>query len=97
MKAYVYILKCADGSYYTGTARDLESRVSQHMQGFGSRYTSHRLPVELVYAFECDSYGEALMHERQIKGWRREKKEAIIRGDYEALVELSRSKGKPGV
>jgi putative endonuclease len=92
MKAYVYILKCSDGSYYTGTARNLDLRISQHMQGFGSRYTSSRMPVEPVYVYECDSYGEALTHERQIKGWSRRKKEAIIRGDYQSLVELSKNK-----
>ncbi len=94
MKAYVYILKCSDGSYYTGTARNLELRISQHMQGFGSRYASSRLPVELVYAYECDSYGEALTHERQIKGWSQRKKEAMIRGDYSALVQLSKNRQK---
>jgi predicted GIY-YIG superfamily endonuclease len=92
MAAWVYILRCADGSYYTGSTTNLEWRVSQHMTGRGSRYTSPRLPVTLVYAFESNSIVEAKNHERQIKGWSRAKKEALIRGDYKALIALSKSK-----
>jgi len=92
MSAWVYILKCADGSYYTGSTTNLEWRISQHMTGKGSKYTSSRLPVTLVYAFESSSIVESKNHEHQIKGWSRKKKEALIRGDYQALVELSKSK-----
>jgi len=92
MSAWVYILKCADGSYYTGSTTNLEWRISQHMTGKGSKYTSSRLPVTLVYAFESNSIVESKNHEHQIKGWSRAKKEALIRGDYQDLVELSKSK-----
>jgi predicted GIY-YIG superfamily endonuclease len=92
MAAWVYILKCADGSYYTGSTTNLEWRISQHIQGGGSIYTKSRLPVKLVYAFESESIVEAKKHEHQIKGWSHAKKEALIRGDYSALVNLSKSK-----
>ena len=92
MKYWVYILKCADGSYYTGSTRNLEDRVRQHLLGSVSSYTKSRLPVELVYAESCDLPRQAMAWERQIKGWSRAKKEALIRGDFDALVELSKSK-----
>ena len=86
---FVYILKCSDGSYYTGHTDNLEARVSAHRQGLCSGYTSKRLPVEVVYADVCGSRAEALMNERRIKGWTRAKKEAFIRGDVDELVRLS--------
>ena len=92
MKAWLYILKCADGSYYTGSTSDLSRRLTQHQTGEGSVYTRSRLPVELVYAQEFPSEHEAFLRERQAKGWSRAKKEAIIRGDFDALVELSKSR-----
>ena len=91
MKAWLYILKCADGSYYTGSTNNLPIRVAQHQTGEGSAYTRHRLPVELVYAHECQSEHEAFLREWQVKGWSRAKKEALMRSDFEALVELSKS------
>ena len=93
MEYWVYILKCADGSYYTGSTRNLDTRVSQHMLGSANSYTKSRLPVELVYAESCDSPRQAMAWEKQIKGWSRAKKEALIRGDFDALVELSKPKG----
>jgi putative endonuclease len=92
MKAWLYILKCADGSYYTGSTNNLPLRVTQHQTGEGSAYTRRRLPVELVYAQEFSSEHEAFLRERQVKGWSRAKKEALIRDDFEALVELSKSR-----
>lgn len=92
MHAWVYILKCSDGSYYTGSTINLERRISQHMQGGGCKYTKSRLPVILVYAFESNSIVEAKNQELQIKGWSRKKKEALICGDYQALVKFSKSK-----
>jgi predicted GIY-YIG superfamily endonuclease len=65
------------------------------MLGTVSSYTSSRLPVELVYAEECESPAQAKAWEKQIKGWSRAKKEALMRGDFDALVELSKSKKEP--
>jgi len=90
VEAWLYILKCADGSYYTGSTNNLALRVAQHQAGEGSAYTRRRLPVELAYSQEFSSEHEAFLRERQVKGWSRAKKEALIRGDFEALVRLSR-------
>jgi putative endonuclease len=92
MKAWLYVLKCADGSYYTGLTNNLPLRLAQHEAGEGSGYTRCRLPVELVYVQEFQSRHEAFLRERQVKGWSRAKKEALIRGDFEDLVELSKSR-----
>ena len=91
MTAWLYILKCADGSYYTGSTGNLELRLAQHQAGEGGVYTARRLPVELVYSCEFQTEHEAFSRERQIKGWSHNKKEALIRGDFEALIELSKS------
>lgn len=95
MKAWLYILRCAGGSYYTGSTNNLDLRLAQHRAGEGSVYTRCRLPVELVSAQEFPSEHEAFLRERQVKGWSRAKKEALIRGDFEALVDLSRSRSSP--
>ena len=95
MKAWLYILKCADGSYYTGSTNNLPLRISQHQAGEGGAYTRGRLPVELIYSQEFPSKHEAFILERQVKGWSRAKKEALVRGDFEALVELSKSRSSP--
>ena len=80
---FVYILKCADGSYYTGSTGDLETRITQHQTGyFEKSYTSSRLPVELLWYQEFPTMHDAFMSERQIKGWTRAKQEALIRGDF---------------
>lgn len=89
---WLYILLCSDGSYYVGTSRaeDLDTRVSQHNQGTFGGYTARRRPVTLVYSAHFDRIDEAIASERQIKGWARVKKEALIRGDFEALPGLSK-------
>jgi predicted GIY-YIG superfamily endonuclease len=92
MSFYVYILKCADGSYYTGHTENLESRLAAHQKGEIPGYTEPRRPVNLVFAEELSSREEALARERQIKGWSRTKKEALIRSDWERLVELSKAR-----
>ena len=99
MKAWLYILKCSDGSYYTGSTNNLSLRLGQHQAGEGSAYTRRRLPVEPVFIQEFPSEHEAFLRERQVKGWSRAKKAALIRGDFEALVELSKSRSSsdPGV
>jgi putative endonuclease len=91
---WFYILRCADGSYYTGTSRsdDLETRVNQHNQGTFGGYTAKRRPVTLVYSAQFGSIVDAIAYERQVKGWSRAKKEALIRGDFDALQNLSKSR-----
>jgi putative endonuclease len=94
MSAILYILCCSDSSYYVGTTRDsLERRVSEHQTGTYDGYTAHRRPVKLVFHQAFGRIEDAVAAERQIKGWRRDKKEALIRGDYPALPLLdSRAK-----
>jgi putative endonuclease len=93
MKAFwVYILECVDKSYYTGHTDDLEKRLYEHEQNFFKCYTSKRLPVRLVYSCEFETREDALARERQIKGWSRRKKEALIAGDWSNLVAYSKSK-----
>ncbi len=85
---YVYILRCADGSLYVGLANDLESRVSKHNDGSACAFTSRRRPVTLVYSEALTAPVAALKRERQIKRWRRAKKEALIAGDLALLKRL---------
>ena len=85
MKGYLYILKCSDGSYYTGNTKDLGKRMAQHESGAGSKYTSTRLPVELVYVCEFPRIDEAYEREKQIHGWSRIKKEALIEERFKDL------------
>jgi predicted GIY-YIG superfamily endonuclease len=86
----VYILLCSDGSYYTGSAADVEKRVWQHQEGISKEaYTYTRRPVKLVWCSEeVDRYSDALRFERQIKGWSRAKKEALIRNDFDAIHQI---------
>jgi len=98
---WFYILRCADESYYTGTSRqeDLDTRVSQHNQGLFGGYTAKRRPVVLVYSAYFERITEAIAYERQIKGWSRAKKEALIKGDFDKLPRLSARSGhrhRPG-
>ena len=90
MKNYwVYILKCADGSYYTGVINNLERRVFEHNAGASCSYTKSRRPVKLVFSEVFGNILDAIAAEKQIKGWRRSKKEALINGDWDKIVELS--------
>ena len=89
--AHLYILRCADGSYYCGTARQgLELRVAEHNAGAFDGYTATRRPVTLAYSQWFERITDAIAAERQVKGWTRAKKEALIRGDFEALRMLSK-------
>jgi putative endonuclease len=89
--AWLYILRCADGSYYTGTTRaTLEHRLAEHNSGHYDGYTTNRLPVTLVYSQWFDRIADAIAAERQVKGWSRAKKEALIRDDFDALKDLAR-------
>ncbi|MDK4738756.1 GIY-YIG nuclease family protein [Rhizobium sp. LEGMi198b] len=91
MEATVYILRCSDGSYYTGlTKQEIEARVWGHNAGIYDGYTAKRRPVELVFHEVYDRIIDAIARERQIKGWSRRKKEALIALNYEALPALSR-------
>lgn len=95
MKNYfVYILECLDKSYYTGVTINLEKRLAEHQSGTINGYTSTRLPVRLIYSANFSDINEAIRFEKQVKGWSRKKKEAFIRGDFDALVQLSKSKIK---
>jgi len=85
----MYILHCSDGSYYTGSTRDLELRLEQHMLGQGANYTRKRLPVKLLYFEEYQRIDEAYYREKQVQGWNRKKKEALIDGKPELLPELA--------
>ena len=89
---FVYLLRCADGSYYAGHTDELERRVAQHQAGEIAGYTHERRPVELVWSQETASRDEALSAEQRIKGWGRAKKEALIAGDWERVKELGRSR-----
>ncbi|MCX6833084.1 MAG: GIY-YIG nuclease family protein [candidate division Zixibacteria bacterium] len=92
MAFWVYILRCADGSYYTGHTDNLERRIGQHTTGaIVSCYTFKRRPLELVFSQEFTTREEAKAAERQIKGWSRKKKEAMMRGDWAEVSRLAKS------
>ncbi len=94
--AWVYILRCADGSYYTGLTKQAEpeAREWEHNEGtYEDSYTSTRRPVKLVYAENFELVVDAIAAERRIKGWSRRKKEALMAGDWQKLVALSKRRG----
>ena len=91
MSAHLYILLCSDGSTYVGTTRaGLEQRIAEHNAGTYGGYTRSRRPVSLVFSQAFDRISDAVAAERQVKGWSRKKKEALIRGDFDALRALSK-------
>jgi putative endonuclease len=85
----MYILECADGSYYTGSTIDLERRLWQHQNGLGANHTARRLPVTLVYCEWFDRVSDAFYREKQVQRWTRRRKEALIAGDSNGLHELA--------
>ncbi|HEX3140139.1 MAG TPA: GIY-YIG nuclease family protein [Rhizobacter sp.] len=85
MSFFTYMLRCADDSYYVGHTDDLDQRIAQHHAGEYPGYTRQRRPVTLVWSQDFSSRDEAFAAERQIKGWARAKKEALIRSDWKAL------------
>ncbi|MEK7793512.1 MAG: GIY-YIG nuclease family protein [Candidatus Hydrogenedentota bacterium] len=94
---WVYILRCADGSYYTGHTDDLPKRMVEHESGaIRTCYTYKRRPLQLVFSQEFPTRDAALAAERQIKGWSRKKKEALIRGDWAEVSRLARPKSGRG-
>ena len=90
-KGYVYILKCFDDTYYTGSTIDLEKRLEQHQNGHGANYTKKRLPIKLVYFEEYDRIDLAFNREKQIQGWSCNKKEALILENHKDLPRLSKN------
>ena len=93
--SYVYILKCSDGTHYTGITSNLEKRVLEHSTGkHNNGYTFSRRPVVLVFYAEFTDITLAIQREKQIKNWSRAKKEALIRGDYGALPNLAKKNFK---
>jgi len=92
MSFWVYILRCADGSYYTGHTDNLEQRIGEHTIGaIPSCYTFKRRPLQLVFSQDFPTREEALSSEQQIKGWSRKKKEAMLRGDWAEVSRLAKS------
>ncbi|GAA1749617.1 GIY-YIG nuclease family protein [Agromyces humatus] len=87
--AHMYILRCSDASYYVGSTRHLERRLEQHAAGAVRSYTSTRLPVELVYVEEYGRIDDAYAREKQVQGWSRRKREALISGETAKLARLS--------
>jgi predicted GIY-YIG superfamily endonuclease len=92
MSFWVYIIRCSDGTYYTGHTDDLETRIAQHQQGKIKGYSSKRLPVELVFCDDFPTRDEAFFRERQIKGWTHRKKQALIANNWTKRKEYSQSR-----
>lgn len=89
VSCFVYILKCADDSCYVGHTTNLEARLKSHSEGQVCGYTAARLPVIMVYTREFETRDEAFWFERQIKGWSRRKKEALIQNKIDTLKEFA--------
>ncbi len=94
MAFWVYILKCSDGSYYVGHTDSLEERLQKHQTGELGGYTGKRRPIQLVYSESFPTREEAFAAERQLKGWSRQKKEALIRGNWVELRRLARGRSR---
>ena len=92
---FVYVLRCSDNSYYIGHTDDLERRIQSHMDATFGGYTSTKRPVFLVFSCEFTTRDEAIERERQLKGWSRAKKEALILNDWETIKKLARSQSRP--
>ena len=92
MTGFMYILRCADDSYYVGSTRDYVARLKQHNAGKGAAYTRRRRPVELVYCLPCESIDEAFWFEKRVQGWSRAKREALISGRLDLLPGLAKKK-----
>lgn len=88
---YMYILECADGSYYTGSTWNLEKRLWEHQNGLGANHTKKHLPVKLVYCEPYDRVEDAFHREKQVQGWSRRKKQALIEQNFDKLVEFSKN------
>ena len=91
MIGWMYILECSDGSYYTGSTNNLELRIQQHQNGEGANHTKKRLPIKLLYSEEFSRIDDAFYREKQVQGWSRNKKEALINGNYDLISKLSKN------
>lgn len=87
---WVYILKCSDGSYYTGSTTEINRRIQEHQIGEGAEWTKRRLPVEVVYMQELLDENTAYIAEQKVKKWSRAKKEALIAGNWNLLHYLAK-------
>ena len=97
MAFWVYILRCADNSYYTGHTDNLDRRIHEHQSGaIAGCYTHKRRPLQLVFSQDFPTREEALASEQQIKGWSRKKKESMMNGDWAEVSRLARLKSTPG-
>lgn len=92
MPFHVYILRCSDGTYYTGHTDNLDARMASHGVGEGCAYTAKRRPLTLIWVTDCQTRTEAFELEKRVQRWSRAKKEALMRGDLAALPGLSRSR-----
>src|SRR5690606_143876 len=93
---WVYMLRCSDGPYYVGQTDRLEARLAERMEGRVEGYTQSRRPVTLVWSDEFPTRADAIERERQLKGWTRAKKNALARGDWDALRGLAGGRGSTG-
>jgi predicted GIY-YIG superfamily endonuclease len=91
---WVYIVECSDGSYYTGSTTELDVRFVKHQQGFWDGYTAARRPVTLRWSADFPDIRDAIDAEKQIKGWSRAKKEALMKGDLKLLHELAKCRNE---
>ena len=92
---YVYMLKCADKTYYTGFTNDLDRRLSEHQEGYNPKsYTHNRRPVELVFFETFNDPNNGIAFEKKIKKWSQKKKEALINKKWERLKELAKCKNE---
>lgn len=98
MKGFMYILLCSNGYYYTGSTIDIDRRIIEHQEGKGANFTKKLLPIELVYLEEFKRIDLAFKREKQVQGWSRKKKEALIDNKPHKLPQLSKNYsqfGKP--
>jgi putative endonuclease len=93
---FVYMLECADGSYYVGSTWNLERRLAEHNAGMGAEYTKRRRPVRVVWSEQLSRVDEAYRIEKQLQGWSRKKRQALIEGRFADLPALART-AKPRV
>ena len=91
---WVYIFQCNDNSFYTGSTSNLQIRIYQHENNLVKCYTNSKHPLELVFQQEFEKIEDAVKAERQIKGWKRKKKIALIEGDFDLLHESSKCKNE---
>ncbi len=94
MKGYMYILKCSNGQFYTGSTKDLEKRLSEHNSGNGANFTKKHAPCKLVYFEEYDRIDYAFYREKQIQRWGHKKKQALINKEIDYLHELAKCKNE---